>query len=51
MISEMEQMLNMKAPKGLSDLKDAPVRFKWVIGKENMPEVVDRMLKPIKTGV
>ncbi len=46
LIGEMEELLLAKAPKGLSGLKDAAVRFNWVIGKENMLEVVDKMLKP-----
>ncbi len=50
MIEEMEKRLNVKAPKGLSGLKDMPVRFNWVIEKGDMQAVVDKLLKPLGTG-
>ncbi|MBR6812011.1 MAG: threonine synthase, partial [Oscillospiraceae bacterium] len=45
-IAEMEEYFSMAAPAGLAGLKDAEVRFNWVIDKGDMQSVVDRMLKP-----
>jgi len=46
LIEDMEKKLGVKAPKNLSELKNAAVRFNWVIRKEEMQSVVDRLLKP-----
>ena len=47
-IGEMEDYFSMSAPAGLAGLKNAEVRFNWVIDKADMQSVVGRMLKPRK---